>query len=100
DDRVPELPAREVLRRVGVDAAEGARVPRLVLADPVPGVADLDQPGAVRLDPLAAGVVPEAAVLDRDDHVAARAGRARGAGRAGAARGAGPAAPARGRGAR
>ena len=30
------------------------------------------RPGAVRLDPLAAGVVPEAAVLDGDDHVGGR----------------------------
>ena len=66
---------REVLRRVGVHAPEGAGVPRLVLADPVPGVADLDEARAVRLDPLAGGVVPEAAVLDRDDHVGRRAAR-------------------------
>ena len=76
----------EILRRVGVHALEVAGVVRLVLADPVPGVADLDEAGAVRLDPLAGGVVPEAAVLDRDDDVGRRAARSGRTAAGGAAR--------------
>ena len=68
--RSSQLP--EILRRVDVDAAEVAGVVRLVFADPVPGVADLDEAAAVRLDALARRVVPEPAVVERGHQIGGR----------------------------
>ena len=62
------LPRHEVARRVASDAdlrAVAGLSADLVLAVPVPDIAVLQQPAAVRVDVHAVGVVPDAAVGQR-----------------------------------
>src|ERR1019366_353120 len=77
DDLVAMLPVDEILGGVAADRVEVAgaiRVQGLVLAEPVPGTADLDEPAPVGLDMRARGVVPWPGVVDGGDDISGVAG--------------------------
>ena len=77
-DLTAMLPGDKILGGVAADSVEVTctiRVQGLVFAEPVPRIADLEEPAPVGLDVLARGVVPGTGVVDGDGGIPASSGR-------------------------